>query len=247
MKIKEITEAQMAGQYKIVKTGPEGTTLQSPDMHTTLTLDPEASKGIVANPDNPNEFTLSQQAAMGTPMQPGQQPNGPKQGATVEVPANEGMGGHYDMTMSVLNPAFSAWENGEGDEDNPPPETIEVGVNYSISGQYRPATWGYHGGEPEEHPELDDLTVIDLETGKDITNEIDTSEVEERIWDIENDREPDFDVDENIGGDPTDDFIDDVRDKEFEKYNAPGREQRSTVSESSKAELEKMLTIAGLR
>lgn len=233
MKIKEITEAQMAGQYKVIKTGPEGTTLQSPDMHTTLTLDPEAAKGIVANPDNPNQFTLSQQAALGTPMTPDQQ-SGPKQGASVEIPANENMGGkHYDMTMTVTNPAYTAWENGEGDEDNPPDELIDVGVNYSISGSYRPATWGYHGGQPEEHPEIDDASVFNLATGEDITDSVDMSEVEEEIWKhAESSADDDFDIpddnyddryyDEDVGGDPTDDFIDDVRDKEFEKFNKPG-------------------------
>lgn len=231
MKIKEITEAQMAGQYKIIKTGPEGTTLQSPDMHTTLSLDPEASKGIVANPDNPNEFTLSQQAAMGTAAQPGQQPIGPKQGATVEIPANENTGGrNYDMTAEVTNPAYTAWENGEGDEDNPPPETIHVGINYSISGSERPATWGYHGGEPAEHPEIDDASVFDLETGEDISGQVDSDEIDDAIWahadtsadddfDIPDDNYDDRYYDEDVGGDPTDDFIDDVRDKEFEKYN----------------------------
>jgi len=154
MKIKEITEMQMAGQYKIVKTGPEGTTLQSPDMHTMLTLDPEAAKGIVANPDNPNEFTLSQQAAMGVNPQQAQQPMGPKQGATVEVPANET----------------------QNDDDNEDSDAKE------------------------------------------------------------------------IGGDPTDDFIDDVTDKEFEKVNRPGVGNRSPVAEERlKTELDKMLTIAGLR
>lgn len=231
MKIKEITEAQMAGQYKVIKTGPEGTVLQSPDMHTTLTLDPQAAHGIVQNPDNPNELTLSQQTAMGNTNQPGQQQNAIKQGATVEVPANENMGGqHYDMTAEVTNPAYAAWENGEGDENNPPPEVIKVGINYSISGEERPATWGYHGGEPAEHPEIDDASVFDLETGEDITNQVDSSEIEEAIWaDAESSQDDDFVepddnyddryYDEDVGGDPTDDFIDDVRDKEFEKHN----------------------------
>jgi hypothetical protein len=88
MKVKDIVEG-MAATYKIVKTGPEGTTLQSPDMHTMLTLDPEATKGIVADPNNPNHFVLSQAQASGTTTQPGQQQQGPAQGAEVEIPANE--------------------------------------------------------------------------------------------------------------------------------------------------------------
>ncbi len=236
MKIKDIVIREgLAATYKIVKTGPEGTVLQSPDMHTTLTLDPEASKGIVQNPDNPNQFTLSHAQATGTTDQT--QPQGPKQGAEVAIPANEGMGGSYDMTTTVMNPAYTAWENGEGDEDNPPPETIKVGVNYSISGEERPATWGYHGGEPAEHPEIDDVSVFNLETGEDISGQVDMSEIEDAIWaDAEQSADDDFDIpddnfddryyDENIGGeeDPTDKFISDVEDKEFTAANKPANE-----------------------
>jgi hypothetical protein len=229
MKIKDIVVKEgLAATYKIVRTGPEGTVLQSPDMHTTLTLDPEASKGIVQNPDNPNQFTLSQAQAAGTTNP--QQPQGPKQGAEVEIPANEGMGGSYDMTTTVMNPAFIEWENGAGDENNPPPETIKVGVNYSISGEERPATWGYHGGEPAEHPELDDVSVFNLETGEDITDQINIEDIEDEIWkdaerSADNDFvEPDDYYDETIGGDPADDFIDDVTDHEFEKAASPEME-----------------------
>ena len=77
---------------------------------------------------------------------------------------------HYDVTATILNPAFAAWESGQGDENNPPEEELEVGVDYSMSGSYKPATWGYSGGEPEEHPEIDEYTVYDLETGREIEN-----------------------------------------------------------------------------
>lgn len=241
MKIKEITEAQMAGQYKIVKTGPEGTTLQSPDMHTMLTLDPEAAKGIVQNPDNPNEFTLSQQVAQGmtNQQQPGQQ-GGIKQGATVEIPANEGHDeGNHEFELEIENP------NWNPDDENSY-DTLRVGVNYSIYGEERPATWGYHGGEPSEHPEIDELSVVDLDTGEDITDSIDTSEIEQAIWHHEKKKE--HDLEEKVGGDDTDDFIRDVTDKEFEKVNRPGVGNRSPVAEQQlKTELDKMLTIAGLR
>jgi len=51
---------------------------------------------------------------------------------------------------------------------------------------------------------------------------------------------------EDIGGDPTDDFINDVRDKSFEKH-AKGDGTQSPLSESDKVLLDKMLTIAGLK
>jgi hypothetical protein len=215
MKIKEITEAQMAGQYKIVKTGPEGTTLQSPDMHTQLMLDPEATKGIVANPDNPNQFTLSPQVAQGTTsQQPGQQ-GGIKQGATVEIPTTEGHGDNFEYQFETEI---------DDQEGNP----VRVSIEYNIYGEERPETWGYHGGEPAEHPEIDAVKVTNLDTGEDITDQVD---VEDVIWDdfehqsqsaADDVSDYNLDFDENVGGDPTDDFIDDVRDKEFEKFNESG-------------------------
>ena len=83
---------------------------------------------------------------------------------------NEAPNRYYDVTTTILNPAFAAWESGQGDENNPPEEELEVGVDYSMSGSYKPATWGYNGGEPEEYPEIDEYTVYDLATGREIEN-----------------------------------------------------------------------------
>lgn len=83
----------------------------------------------------------------------------------------------FDIVTEIPNPYFDP--NGPEDEDDPnfEYEEIEVGINYDahISGQYRPATWGYHGGDPEEFAELeiDDFTVIDLGSGEDITKVVD--------------------------------------------------------------------------
>ncbi len=228
MKIKDIVIREgLAATYKIVKTGPEGTVLQSPDMHTTLTLDPEASKGIVQNPDNPNQFTLSHAQATGTTDQT--QPQGPKQGAEVAIPANEGMGGSYDMTWTIANPDFNA-------EDDDSPEEIDVGINYSMSGKYIPARINYSDYDhPAEYPELDELHVYNLETGEEITDRIDTSEIEQAVYDRADQQGYDDDgyddryddrYDEVIGGeeDPTDKFISDVEDKEFTAANKPANE-----------------------
>jgi len=40
---------------------------------------------------------------------------------------------------------------------------IVVEVEYSIYGGYRPATWGYYGGEPAEYPEveIESIVVVD--------------------------------------------------------------------------------------
>ena len=215
MKIKEITSEGLGAQYKIIKTGPEGTVLQSPDMHTQLQLDPEASKGIVQNPQNPNQFTLSQAQATGT-TDAQQMPAGPKLGAEVEVPANEAQGdGNY---------AYSFDDTIDDEEGN----VIGVRIEYNISGEERPETWGYHGGEPAEHPEIDDARVINLDTGEDISDRVNSEMIDDMIWnDVDKHKSSDenFDIpddfDEDVGGDPTDDFIDDVRDQEFEKANKP--------------------------
>lgn len=40
---------------------------------------------------------------------------------------------------------------------------ILVEVTYNVHGSYRPATWGYYGGEPEEGPEMEieSIEVVD--------------------------------------------------------------------------------------
>jgi|Laugrespbdmm15sd_2_1035082.scaffolds.fasta_scaffold02676_4 hypothetical protein len=81
----------------------------------------------------------------------------------------------YDTTMWISNPHFDV--NGPEDEEDPDfqAEELEVGVDYSseTTGEYRAATWGYHGGEPEEHPETEyEITkIVDIDTGKDLTDD----------------------------------------------------------------------------
>jgi hypothetical protein len=81
----------------------------------------------------------------------------------------------YDTTIWISNPHFDV--NGTDDEDDPDfqPEELELGVDYSseTTGEYRPATWGYYGGEPEEHPETEyEITkIVDIDTGKDLTDD----------------------------------------------------------------------------
>ena len=92
---------------------------------------------------------------------------------------------HFDIVTEIDNPFFDP--NGTDDEDDPDfePQEISVGINYDAheSGSYRPSTWGYHGGDPEEFAELeiDDYTVIDLESGEDITAHVDDDEIRKLI------------------------------------------------------------------
>ena len=82
----------------------------------------------------------------------------------------------FDTTMEVGNPNFNP-----DDEMSEEPEIIEVGVNYEMDGEYRPATWGYHGGEPEELPEIEISKIVNLETGEEITNDDVYQEVYDRL------------------------------------------------------------------
>ncbi len=83
----------------------------------------------------------------------------------------------YDFNTWITNPEpakdapdaeWDAWE-----------EEREVGVNYSVSGKYYPATYE----QPEEHPELD-FTVHDLKTGEEVQNldKATLDRIEQECW-----------------------------------------------------------------
>lgn len=85
----------------------------------------------------------------------------------------------YDAELEIINPAFET--------DNVEPEVIAVGVNYSISGYYRPSTWGSYGGQPEEHPDMEITAIVRLDTGEDISSSLtpdDLSNLESKLWKI---------------------------------------------------------------
>jgi hypothetical protein len=96
MKVKDIMREDNT-MYKVIKNDPTtGIELQRPDdPHSTLHLDPEAAKAIAANPDNPNQFTMNPAivGAMGADA-----PQGPQQGAEVEIPATE----DYELDQDMI-------------------------------------------------------------------------------------------------------------------------------------------------
>jgi hypothetical protein len=96
MKVKDIVHEDNK-IYKVIKNDPTtGIDLQHPDdPHSTLHLDPEAAKAIAANPDNPNQFTMNPAIAgvMGADA-----PQGPQQGAEVEMPATE----DYELEQDMM-------------------------------------------------------------------------------------------------------------------------------------------------
>lgn len=96
----------------------------------------------------------------------------------------------YDLELEVEN-----WEYPEDPDDESWPYSRTLGINYSIHGQHRPATWGYHGGEPEEHPELDEVQVFDAETGQplgELPPEVDR-QIEDAIWKDHESKGQDYD------------------------------------------------------
>lgn len=101
----------------------------------------------------------------------------------------------YDLTVTIPN-----WEEPASDEDDTWEEEVDVGVNYTISGKHRPATrW-----EPEEHPDLDQVSVFDLATGQEITTQISPETmkyIDEKVWEDYNEREepdPDYDREDRL-------------------------------------------------
>ena len=104
----------------------------------------------------------------------------------------EGVGqqeGYYEFTTTILNPNFNI-------DDENSPEEIDIKVTYDVEGEHHPATWGYHGGEPEENPELNIMTVTDLENGQEILDTLESNVIDsldEKAWSHYQEQEPDFD------------------------------------------------------
>jgi len=96
----------------------------------------------------------------------------------------------YDFETTIPN-----WEEPASEDDDSWEEEVDVGVTYSVSGKYYPATLT----QPEEHPEMDEIRVYDLATGTDITSQISPEvmkRIEERAWeDADTQEEPDPDYD----------------------------------------------------
>ena len=102
---------------------------------------------------------------------------------------------------------------------------LNLHIEYDIFGEYRPATWGYHGGEPAEYPELDGYSVhIVGDDGSMV--EIDASDlgpkgeqwIEEQIW-------------ENADS-MKDDGYDDYDDRDYDRYEDADPEQQEEPRKS---------------
>jgi hypothetical protein len=114
--------------------------------------------------------------------------------------------GNTDIT-SIVDAEETA--NYIEDEETSPSDGIEyiyVDIDYSSSGKYRPATWGYNGGDPAEYPEVEITNVTAFGNGKsiDIPGESLSSSNYDYLQDKAEERAAD-------GGDDYDDY-DDRRD-----------------------------------
>jgi len=92
----------------------------------------------------------------------------------------------YDLETTITNPAYAAWENGVGDENSPPSETIEVGINYVLDSDQ-----DYNG---RNFPVIDKSEVYDLATGQElnISDENVLDSIEQAIWKaVKQDRDDD--------------------------------------------------------
>lgn len=84
---------------------------------------------------------------------------------------------HYDLITYIPNPNYDP-----RDEDSL--EEIEVGINYSLSGDYEPEMWDDRGGSPAESPEVEFDSIVDLSTGEEIDHDmIDYGDLQNRVLD----------------------------------------------------------------
>jgi hypothetical protein len=130
----------------------------------------------------------------------------------------------YDIELEILNPNFNP-------EDELSPEEITVGVNYSISGSYRPATYD----DPAEHPDLE-YDVFNAETGEPLQNlgqETD-AEIRDAIWaDAEQSADDDFDI-------PDDNYDD-------RYYESNGNHPTKEISTMENLNLASIKHLAGIK
>ena len=125
MKIKDIVAHNRAGvnedgeAYKVTQNDPKiGLTLAKPD-GTQLILPPEKVASVMADPNNPDRFTMNPDAVADTQTDPNK-PMGPEVGKEVEIAAAEDIGGDptddFIQDVSVKPPVDGSY-NYE-DQDN---------------------------------------------------------------------------------------------------------------------------------
>lgn len=167
----------------IEKVTPTDVTIKNADGTKTV------APATMLSKDDKGNLMLNKAAVKPGVAAPGAAPqqNTPQPGQKVAVVTDslgEAKASNFDAELEIANPYFDP--NGPDDENAPSYyEDSLVGVNfdYGYEGSYRPATWGYHGGEPAEYPDLvvNIHDVTDLDTGKDITKDVDLAHIEKLL------------------------------------------------------------------
>jgi hypothetical protein len=126
MKIKDIVAYNRASvnedgeAYKVTQNDPKiGLTLAKPD-GTQLILPPEKVASVMADPNNPDRFTMNPDAVADTQTDPNK-PMGPEVGKEVEIAAAEDIGGDPtdDFIKDVsVKPHIAGSYNYEAQDDN---------------------------------------------------------------------------------------------------------------------------------
>jgi hypothetical protein len=131
--------------------------------------------------------------------------------------------GDTDIT-AVVDPQETAQYIEDGEES--PVDGIEyiyVDVESSTSGEYMPATWGYHGGSPAEYPETEIEKIIAVGNGKSI--EIDANDLSQSNLDYIQQSEEE--KASESGYDDSDDYYD-RRDDMYDDVNQESEGSRSS-------------------
>jgi len=108
--------------YKVMQNDPtKGLTLAKPD-GTQLILPPEKMASVMADPTDPNKFTMNPDAVADTQTDPNK-PMGPEVGKEVEIAAAEDIGAHDDMGDDFIKdvsvkPHVSGSYNYENQDDS---------------------------------------------------------------------------------------------------------------------------------
>lgn len=114
-------------------------------------------------------------------------------------------------------------------------DVIEVGVNYKISPGRKARRPSFDSpGEPEEYPTIDELEVVDLSTGEDITDLIDESELFDEIM---QDSEDEHEYWQELGIDPRKPWHQQTSPRRYgsdQDYNEGRTNMNNRISEAKK-------------
>lgn len=87
-------------------------------------------------------------------------------------------------------------------------ETVSVTATVEVDGEYRPATWGFDGGNPPEYPEADIVSVVRQDTGATVAvedlSDRDRERIEEAALRLHDDDDDDPGLDDDPGYDDHD-------------------------------------------